>query len=36
VPASYQVVVKGTRDGALPLTWELAAYKVMQHPPTLE
>jgi hypothetical protein len=36
VPASYQVVVRGTRDGPLPLTWELAAYKVMQHPPTLE
>jgi hypothetical protein len=36
VPPSYQVVIRGTRDGALPLTWELAAYKVMQHPPTLE
>jgi hypothetical protein len=36
VPASYQVVIKGSRDGALPLTWDLAAYQVMQHPPTLE
>lgn len=36
VPASYQVVVRGSRDGAMPLTWELAAFKVMQHPPTLE
>ena len=36
VPASYQVVIKGIRDGAMPLTWELAAYKVMQRQPTLE
>ncbi len=36
VPASYQVVIKGSRDGAMPLTWELAAYKVMKHLPTLE
>lgn len=36
VPASYQVVIKGSRDGAMPLTWELAAYRVMQRPPTLE
>jgi len=36
IPASYQVVVKSSKDQAVPLTWELAAYKVMQHPPTLE
>ena len=36
VPASYQVVIKGIRDGAMPLTWELAAYRVMQRQPTLE
>jgi hypothetical protein len=36
IPASYQVVVKSSKDQAVPLTWELAAYKVMLHPPTLE
>jgi hypothetical protein len=28
-PASYQIVVRGTRDRAVPLSWELAAYHVM-------
>ena len=36
VPSSYQVVVKGSRDKAVPLNWELAAYRVMQRPPSLE
>jgi hypothetical protein len=36
IPASYQVVVKGSRDKAVPLTWELTAYRVMQRPPSLE
>ena len=36
VPSSYQVVVKGSKDQAVALTWELAAYRAMQHPPTLE
>lgn len=36
VPPSYQVVVKGTRDQAMPLNWQLVAYRVMEHPPSLE
>jgi hypothetical protein len=36
VPASYQVVVRGSREKAVPLGWELADYKVMTHPPTLD
>jgi hypothetical protein len=35
-PPAYQVVVKGTRDKALPLAWELADFKQMAHFPTLE
>ncbi len=35
VPSSYQVVVRGSRDKAVPLGWELADYRVMAHPPTL-
>jgi hypothetical protein len=29
IPASYQIVVRANRDRAVPLSWELAAYKVM-------
>ena len=36
VPPSYQVVVKGSRDQAMPLDWELVTYRVMEHPPSLE
>jgi hypothetical protein len=36
VPASYQVIVKGSRDQAMPLNWALVAYRVMEHPPSLE
>jgi hypothetical protein len=36
IPPSYQVVVKGSRDKAVPLTWELAGYRVMRRPPSLE
>lgn len=35
VPSSYQVVVRGSRDKAVPLAWELADYRVMAQPPTL-
>ncbi len=35
-PASYQVVVKGSRDEAMPLNWQMVTYRVMEHPPTLE
>ncbi len=35
-PASYQVVVKGSRDQAMPLNWQMVAYRVMEHPPSLE
>lgn len=35
-PPSYQVVVKGSRDQAMPLNWNLVAYRVMEHPPSLE
>jgi hypothetical protein len=35
-PASYQVVVKGSRDEAMPLNWQLVTYRVMEHPPSLE
>lgn len=36
IPTSYQIVVRGSRDQAVPLGWELADYKVMTHPPTLD
>jgi hypothetical protein len=36
VPASYQIVVKGSRDQAMALNWEMVAYRVMGHPPSLE
>ena len=36
VPPAYQLVIKGSRDRAVPLNWELAAYRIMQHSPTLE
>ena len=36
IPPSYQIVVRGSRDKAVPLGWELADYKVMAHPPTLD
>jgi hypothetical protein len=36
IPASYQVVVRGSREKAVPLGWELADYKVMAHAPTLD
>lgn len=35
VPSSYQVVVRGSRDKAVPLAWELADYRVMVQAPTL-
>ncbi len=35
VPSSYQVVVRGSRDKAVALGWELADYRVMAHPPIL-
>ncbi len=35
-PPSYQVVVKGSRDEAMPLNWEMVTYRVMEHPPSLE
>ena len=35
-PASYQVVVKGSRDEAMPLNWQMVTYRVMDHPPSLE
>lgn len=35
-PASYQVVVKGSRDEAMPLNWQMVTYRVMEHPPSLE
>jgi hypothetical protein len=35
-PPAYQLVIKGSRDRAVPLNWELAAYRIMQHSPTLE
>lgn len=35
-PGSYQVVVKGSRDQAMPLNWQLVTYRVMEHPPSLE
>jgi hypothetical protein len=34
VPSSYQVVVRGSRDKAVALGWELADYRVMAHPPS--
>jgi hypothetical protein len=36
VPGSYQVVVRGSRDKAVALGWELADYRVMAHPPILD
>lgn len=33
VPSSYQVVVRGSRDKALAIGWELADYRVMAHRP---
>jgi len=36
VPESYQVVVKATRDRAMPLSWELAGYRRMDRPPTFD
>jgi hypothetical protein len=36
IPVSYQVVVKGSRDEAMPLNWQLVTYRVMEHPPSLE
>lgn len=36
IPSSYQVVVRASRDKAVPLTWDLTAYRVMQKPPSLE
>ena len=36
VPASYQVIVKGSRDQAMPLNWQMVTYRVMAHPPSLE
>ncbi|MBV8818244.1 MAG: hypothetical protein JO022_07785, partial [Acidobacteriaceae bacterium] len=36
VPASYQVIVKGIRDDSMPLNWQMVAYRVMEHPPSLE
>lgn len=36
VPASYQVIVKGSREEAMPLNWKLVTYRVMEHPPSLE
>jgi hypothetical protein len=35
VPTSYQVVVRGSRDKAVAIGWELADYRVMAHPPML-
>jgi hypothetical protein len=34
VPSSYQVVVRGSRDKAVALGWELADYRVMAHRPS--
>jgi hypothetical protein len=36
VPDYYQVVVKATRDRAMPLSWELAGYRLMDRPPTFD
>lgn len=36
VPASHQVVIKGSRYQAMPLNWQMVTYRVMQHPPSLE
>jgi hypothetical protein len=36
IPSSYQVVVRASRDKAVALGWELADYRVMPHPPTLD
>jgi hypothetical protein len=36
VPASYQLVIKSSKDQAVALTWELAAYRMMQHSPNFE
>ena len=36
VPASYQVIVKGSRDDSMPLNWQMVTYRVMEHPPSLE
>jgi hypothetical protein len=36
VPSSYQVVVRGSRDKAVAVGWELADYRVMAHPPVLK
>jgi len=36
VPASYQVIVKGSREQAMPLNWQMVKYRVMEHPPSLE
>jgi hypothetical protein len=36
VPAAYQLVIKGSRDRAVPLNWELAAYRRLDHSPALE
>lgn len=36
VPASYQVVVKGSRDDSMPLNWLLVTYRVMENPSSLE
>jgi len=36
IPATYQVVVKASRDRAMPLSWELAGYRVMDRPPTFD
>jgi len=35
VPSAYQVIVRGSRDKAVAIGWELADYRVMAHPPTL-
>jgi hypothetical protein len=36
VPDYYQVVVRATRDRAMPLSWDLAGYRVMDRPPTFD
>ena len=36
IPTSYQVVVRGGRDKAIALGWELADYRVMATPPILK
>lgn len=36
IPSSYQVVIRASRDKAVALGWELADYRVIRHPPTLD